>query len=71
MAQIIILIKVEPDPAISVNGGLSLELVKCYTTTRRQEICLLEGGIEGNGATLWAMNSAMASGKAFCTEEAL
>ena len=52
MAQIIILIKVEPDHTISVNGGLSLELVKCLITTRRQETCLLEGGIEGNGAML-------------------
>ena len=52
MARIITLIKFEPDPAISVNGWLSLELVKCLTTTRRQETCLLEGGTEENRATL-------------------
>lgn len=66
MAQIIILIKVEPDPAISVNGGLSLELVKCLTTPRWEETCLLEGGTEQ-----CYEHSAMIGGKAFCTEEAL
>ena len=52
MAQIIILIKVELDPAVSVNGWLSLELVKCLATARWEETSLLEGGTEGNRATL-------------------